>query len=58
MEILILQKKDVENHGFGTKSMKKIVNKYKGKINFYIQDQMFQVDVEIPYFLNNWKNVK
>lgn len=51
-------KKDVENHGFGTKSMKKIVNKYKGKINFYIQDQMFQVDVEIPYFLNNWKNVK
>ena len=38
--------------------MKKIVKKYKGKIDFYVQDQMFQVDVEMPNIINFGKNEK
>ncbi len=41
-------KKDVANHGFGTKSMKNIVTKYQGRIDFLIADDMFQVDVLLP----------
>ncbi len=41
-------KKDTINHGFGTKSMKNIVKKYQGKIDFLIADDMFQVDVLLP----------
>jgi sensor histidine kinase regulating citrate/malate metabolism len=41
-------KPDKENHGFGTKSMGKIVDKYKGTINLFIADKMFQVDCVIP----------
>ena len=56
--IINTTKSDSENHGFGTKSMKKIVKKYKGKIDFYVQDQMFQVDVEMPNIINFGKNEK
>lgn len=41
-------KKDTANHGFGTKSMKNIVSKYQGMIDFLIADDMFQVDVILP----------
>ncbi len=47
-DILETTKEDKSNHGIGTKSMRKIVEKYKGEINFLIQDGMFQVDVKIP----------
>lgn len=42
-------KKDSVNHGFGTKSMKNIVTKYQGRIDFLIADDMFQVDVLLPF---------
>jgi len=41
-------KKDKESHGFGTKSMRSIAEKYKGTITFLIADHMFQVDCQIP----------
>ncbi len=47
-DILSTTKEDKANHGLGTKSMKKMVEKYKGEIEFLIQDNMFQVDVQIP----------
>ncbi len=47
-DILSTTKEDKTNHGLGTKSMKKMVEKYRGEIEFLIQDNMFQVDVQIP----------
>ncbi|MFA6829630.1 MAG: ATP-binding protein [Bacilli bacterium] len=41
-------KKDKENHGFGTKSMAKIAERYKGSLYFKIEDKMYQVDCIIP----------
>ncbi len=41
-------KKDKSNHGFGIKSMKKIVEKYNGKTDILIADDMFQVDILLP----------
>lgn len=46
-DFLMTTKNDFTNHGYGTKSMKKIVEKYKGVIHFYVADQMFQVDCMI-----------
>ncbi len=46
-DFLMTTKNDFSNHGYGTKSMKKIVEKYKGVIHFYVADQMFQVDCMI-----------
>ena len=37
-------KADSKNHGYGTKSMKNILEKYKGVLYFHIKDHMFQVD--------------
>jgi len=47
-DFLKTDKPDKENHGFGTKSMGKIVDKYKGTISLFIADKMFQVDCVIP----------
>ncbi len=47
-DIIATTKEDKENHGIGTKSMRKMVEKYKGEISFFIEDGMFQVDVKIP----------
>lgn len=44
IESLSTTKMDKKNHGYGTKSMEKIVEKYHGIINFSIKDRMFQVD--------------
>lgn len=46
-DLLKTTKKDSDNHGLGTKSMKKIIEKYKGVINFHVADHMFQVDCMI-----------
>ena len=41
-------KQDKSNHGFGMKSMKKIVEKYGGTMDVFIADDMFQVDILLP----------
>ena len=41
-------KKDKNNHGFGMKSMRKIVEKYGGTMDVVIADDMFQVDIRLP----------
>lgn len=41
-------KKDKAYHGYGMKSMKKIVEKYDGKFDVLIADDMFQVEIIIP----------
>lgn len=38
-------KKDKFFHGYGTKSMKEIVTRYNGTINFSIKDNRFSVDI-------------
>ena len=38
-----------ENHGYGIKAIKRIVEKYNGKVNFSIDDQIFITDV---FFIN------
>ncbi len=47
-DFLKTDKADKENHGFGTRSMGKIVDKYKGTIYLFLADKMFQVDCVIP----------
>ena len=46
--IVETSKKDKNNHGFGMKSMHKIVEKYGGTMNVIIADDMFQVDIRLP----------
>lgn len=41
-------KQNRNDHGFGMKSMKKIVEKYNGAFEVIIADKMFQVDMLIP----------
>lgn len=41
-------KNDKNYHGFGIKSMKMITEKYAGKFNITIADDMFQVDIIFP----------
>lgn len=41
-------KTDQENHGFGAKSMRNIVLKYGGQINFYEENNTFNVLAVIP----------
>jgi signal transduction histidine kinase len=38
-------KKDSENHGFGIKSVKDIVNKFSGRVDFYEEDGYFCANV-------------
>lgn len=38
-------KKEKEKHGFGIQSVRQIVEKYNGMIDFYEQDTMFYVDI-------------
>ena len=45
---IVTSKTDKRNHGFGIKSMKKIVEKYNGKFDIIIADDMFQVDIFLP----------
>jgi signal transduction histidine kinase len=41
-------KKDAVNHGFGIKSIRDIIEKYNGIIDFYEEDNFFHADVFIP----------
>ena len=41
-------KEDSTNHGYGTKSMKIIVQKYKGEIKFAIKGNVFLVSIILP----------
>jgi sensor histidine kinase regulating citrate/malate metabolism len=41
-------KKDAENHGFGIKSIRDIIEKYNGTIDFYEYDNFFCADAFIP----------
>lgn len=41
-------KKDKENHGFGVAKIKEIVVKYEGSVEFYIEDDTFNVEIMIP----------
>lgn len=45
---LITSKQDSKNHGFGMISIKYIVQKYNGTINFEILDNMFYLNITIP----------
>ncbi len=45
--ILKSEKADRRNHGYGTKNMKEVVAKYKGRINWEYRDGMFLTDIEI-----------
>ena len=41
-------KKDAENHGYGLKSMKNVVETYGGEIKFSFKDNTFTVNAVIP----------
>ena len=41
-------KKDSYNHGFGTKSIENIVNKYDGDYSCYLENDVFVVKIVIP----------
>ena len=43
------QKKDKKLHGFGVKSIQYIVNKYNGKMNIELDDNIFTLEIKIPY---------
>ena len=42
------RKPDVENHGFGLRSIYSIVNNYGGKVNIRTEDQIFYLEIIIP----------
>lgn len=48
---LITNKNDKENHGYGTRSITRIVKKYKGKVEYEIENNIFSIKILIP--LNN-----
>jgi sensor histidine kinase regulating citrate/malate metabolism len=39
------KKKDVQNHGFGVKSIRHVVEKYDGELNFSFKNQIFSLDI-------------
>lgn len=45
---LLTSKEDKMNHGFGTISMKMIVEKYHGNISYDLQDDLFLLSILIP----------
>jgi sensor histidine kinase regulating citrate/malate metabolism len=42
-------KKDKENHGFGIKSIKQVVEKYDGMLNYEYQDGQFILNIMLPF---------
>lgn len=47
-DLPITTKKNKDFHGFGTKSIKMIVDKYKGTISYYIENNVFNLDIILP----------
>lgn len=41
-------KKDTENHGYGTKSMRNIIENYKGEIYFSVENNVFTLLMMLP----------
>lgn len=44
----LTNKKDKTVHGYGIKSIKYIVEKYEGSLNFNVEDNLFKVNIIIP----------
>ena len=42
---LLTSKEDKESHGYGVKNMMQVVKKYKGKMEFLITENCFQVEI-------------
>ena len=49
INIMKTSKVDIQNHGFGTKSIKNTVNKYSGNVKFENKDYIFTTIIYIPY---------
>jgi hypothetical protein len=46
--IPVTSKEDSNAHGFGMKSMIRIAGKYKGKVTFTVNDELFCLDILFP----------
>ena len=46
---LITHKSDTQNHGIGTKAMKSIIKKHKGKLEYEVTEEEFSVKIFMPY---------
>lgn len=44
----ITNKEDKNEHGFGVKSMKLLIEKYGGELSFTLQDEIFNLDMVLP----------
>lgn len=44
----VTTKADKENHGYGVKSIRYLVNKYQGNVSFQVEYDMFTLDIMIP----------
>lgn len=51
----VTNKKDKQNHGFGVKSIRYIVNKYNGELMMKIDQQKFILDIMFPVDANSIK---
>ena len=54
--IPVTSKKDVNKHGYGLKSVKRIVDRYDGMLDYSTRDNKFIVTIVFPKKLNNDKN--
>ena len=46
---MVTTKKDKENHGFGLKNIRSVVEKYKGKCNVELNKGIFSIDIAMKY---------
>lgn len=44
----VTSKGDKENHGFGMKSIRMLVDKYHGELQITAEDQIFSIDILLP----------
>lgn len=44
----VTSKSDGKNHGFGMISIRYIVQKYRGTMNFEVVDDMFYLNISLP----------
>ena len=51
IDIEVSSKRDKENHGYGVKNMKNVVDKYDGEIKWFIRDDMMNVEIYLPVSL-------
>jgi len=53
----VTTKKDSENHGFGTRSIRNIVERYGGFLNIKVKDNIFTLTVMLPQSLKIKKHI-